>query len=165
MLKANSNLGVPDSPEPKFLQDRPSTPSPMDIDKYKEYAGQKNKPPAPSSDTCDAPSADAVMIEVKPLPKIRLSLMPSPREEDEFNWDDDAEANKKKSADAVMIEVKPLPKIRLSLMPSPREEDEFSNWDDDAEANKKKSSGSTGSKSKRSRKSWSKKRRSRKPKV
>jgi hypothetical protein len=96
MLKANSNLGVPDSPEPKFLQDRPSTPSPMDIDKYREY-GQKNKPPAPSSDTFDAPSLDAVMIEVKPLPKIRLSLMPSPREEDEFNSDDEAEVKKKKS--------------------------------------------------------------------
>lgn len=39
-------------------------------------------------------SANApVMIEVKPLPKIRLSLMPSPREEDE---DKEAEAKKKK---------------------------------------------------------------------
>jgi hypothetical protein len=31
------------------------------------------------------PDKDEVVIEVKPLPKIRLSLMPSPREEDEEN--------------------------------------------------------------------------------
>jgi hypothetical protein len=37
---------------------------------------------------------DAVLIEVKPLPKIRLSLMPSPREEDEDENSSSASAAK-----------------------------------------------------------------------
>lgn len=86
MLKANSNLGMPDVPEPKSLQDR--TPSPMDVDKYRENYRRPKPAPMPS-DTFDAPATEPVMIEVKPLPKIRLSLMPSPREEDEYNIDDD----------------------------------------------------------------------------
>jgi hypothetical protein len=36
-------------------------------------------------------------IEVKPLPKIRLSLMPAPREEDEENDSDKSPGAKKKS--------------------------------------------------------------------
>lgn len=90
MLKANANLGVADIPEPKFLQDRPSTPSPMDVEKYRE-SYRKQKPAPMASDTFETPSAEPVMIEVKPLPKIRLSLMPSPREEDEYNLDEEGD--------------------------------------------------------------------------
>lgn len=35
-----------------------------------------------------------LLVEVKPLPKIRLSLMPSPREEDEFNSSEESEKGK-----------------------------------------------------------------------
>lgn len=52
------------------LQARPTTVPRSDSFEDKE------KPPLPQED---------VLIEVKPLPKIRLSLMPSPREEDEDN--------------------------------------------------------------------------------
>eukprot|EP00980_Cylindrotheca_fusiformis_P009657 scaffold2134_cov93-Cylindrotheca_fusiformis.AAC.19 len=55
-------------------------------------AGLSHKPAVvdePMETSANAP----VMIEVKPLPKIRLSLMPSPREEDE---DKEAEEKKKK---------------------------------------------------------------------
>jgi hypothetical protein len=38
---------------------------------------------------------DQLLVEVKPLPKIRLSLMPSPREEDEYNSSDDDSENGK----------------------------------------------------------------------
>lgn len=88
MLKANANLEDPDMPEPKFLQDR--SPSPMNAEKYRENYRRPVLPHIPS-DTFDAPSSEPVMIEVKPLPKIRLSLMPSPREEDEFNLDEDGD--------------------------------------------------------------------------
>lgn len=94
MLKANSYLGAPDIPEPQFLQDR--SPTPMNAEKYRENY-RKPKQASMPSDTFDAPSAEPVMIEVKPLPKIRLSLMPSPREEDEFNLDDDSSAAAKKN--------------------------------------------------------------------
>lgn len=95
MLKANASLGLQDELEPKSLQDRPSKASPMDIDKYKESYRKPKLPPMPS-DTFDAPSTEPVMIEVKPLPKIRLSLMPSPREEDEHNLHEDGESSKTK---------------------------------------------------------------------
>jgi hypothetical protein len=40
---------------------------------------------------------DHLLVEVKPLPKIRLSLMPSPREEDEYNSsDNESEKGRKK---------------------------------------------------------------------
>lgn len=90
MLKYNASLGVPDVPEPKSLQDRPGSSGPMDVDKYRE-SYRRPKPAPMASDTFDAPSAEPVMIEVKPLPKIRLSLMPSPREEDEFNLDEEGD--------------------------------------------------------------------------
>jgi hypothetical protein len=93
MLKANSNL-MTDVSEPKSFQDR--TPSPMDAKKYRE-SYRKQKPAPMPSDTFDAPATDPVMIEVKPLPKIRLSLMPSPREEDEFEQDDATGLDSRKS--------------------------------------------------------------------
>jgi hypothetical protein len=96
MLKANTNLGVAEVADPKF-QDK--TPSPMDVDKYRENY-RKPKQPSIPSDTFDAPSTEPVMIEVKPLPKIRLSLMPSPREEDEFNLDEEGDNSSSPSNDA-----------------------------------------------------------------
>eukprot|EP00934_Nitzschia_sp_Nitz4_P006251 Nitzschia sp. Nitz4//scaffold348_size17284//12793//16374//NITZ4_008844-RA/size17284-processed-gene-0.12-mRNA-1//-1//CDS//3329548694//6241//frame0 len=87
MLKSNASLGVSETPEARF-QDR--TPSPMDADKYRENY-KKPKGAQLPSDTFDSPTSEPVMIEVKPLPKIRLSLMPSPREEDEFNLDEDGD--------------------------------------------------------------------------
>jgi hypothetical protein len=94
MLKANTNLGDPDIAEPKFLQDR--SPSPMNAEKYRENYRKPILAPMPS-DTFDAPASEPVMIEVKPLPKIRLSLMPSPREEDEFNLDEEGNSVAKES--------------------------------------------------------------------
>jgi hypothetical protein len=42
-------------------------------------------------------NSQTTTIEVKPLPKIRLSLMPAPREEDEENDSDKSPGAKKKS--------------------------------------------------------------------
>jgi len=47
-------------------------------------------------DTFGNSSADPVTIEVKPLPKIRLSLMPSPREVDEEHLDEEGEPKNRK---------------------------------------------------------------------
>ncbi|CAJ1955989.1 unnamed protein product [Cylindrotheca closterium] len=63
---------------------------PTELKKGSKRASKSDKPAVvdePMETTANAP----VMIEVKPLPKIRLSLMPSPREEDE-----DRETQKKK---------------------------------------------------------------------
>ena len=77
--------------------DRPSTPSlQLEIpnpDKSKRLSSKAKAAPhmndfAPVPDLDEEPSSlpkEPVLIEVKPLPKIRLSLMPSPREEDEDN--------------------------------------------------------------------------------
>ena len=105
VMNADKSLGAVDVPDPKFAQEsRPSTPSPKDIaDGW--YKPSKGKSSTKSSlapfenDTFDQPSTEPVTIEVKPLPKIRLSLMPSPREEDEENLDEDGEpVNSKKSS-------------------------------------------------------------------
>jgi hypothetical protein len=92
VMNANKNLGAVDVPDPRFAQEsRPSTPSSKDIADGR-YKPSKAKPSLkPVDDTFDEPSSEPVTIEVKPLPKIRLSLMPSPREEDEENLDDDGE--------------------------------------------------------------------------
>lgn len=74
------------SPENK--NDRPSTPS--ILYNAPEADPSKQRAPRPSSDS-ELPNERLPaftdqkerLIEVKPLPKIRLSLMPSPREEDE----------------------------------------------------------------------------------
>jgi hypothetical protein len=95
MLKANQNLGIVDSSDANYFQDkRPSTPSPMDLDaqRYRRKASSLKKMIVEDTFENDQ---DPVMIEVKPLPKIRLSLMPSPREEDEENLMDEDEAMQK----------------------------------------------------------------------
>jgi hypothetical protein len=103
MMNADKSLGAVDVPDAKFAQEsRPSTPSPQDIADgwYKPSKGKSSSKSAlaPIDDTFDQPSSEPVTIEVKPLPKIRLSLMPSPREEDEENLGDDGEPlNSKKS--------------------------------------------------------------------
>jgi hypothetical protein len=96
MLKANQNLGIADSSDANYFQDkRPSTPSPMDLDAHR-YRRKTSLKKMIVEDTFENdPSQDPVMIEVKPLPKIRLSLMPSPREEDEENLMDEDEAMQK----------------------------------------------------------------------
>lgn len=70
---------------------RPSTPSPLmqtpEPNLSKSISSKKKKKKSPErlvSDGSASSKKDPVLIEVKPLPKIRLSLMPSPREEDEF---------------------------------------------------------------------------------
>ena len=78
---------------PELLNtERPSTPSLLsqipEPDESKRLSAKSKQAPharefAPLPELADEP----VLVEVKPLPKIRLSLMPSPREEDE---DDDS---------------------------------------------------------------------------
>jgi len=88
----NADLGVADNvQDSRFSQEkRPGSSSAND------YKSRKAKPlAAPADDTFGASSSDPVTIEVKPLPKIRLSLMPSPREEDEENLDEEGEPKQK----------------------------------------------------------------------
>jgi hypothetical protein len=93
VLNANQNLGIADGPDTHFEEERrPSTPSPKDIaeGRYKARPSKTKAPPL--DDSFDTPAAEPVTIEVKPLPKIRLSLMPSPREEDEEDLDEEGES-------------------------------------------------------------------------
>ena len=88
----NAELGISDVQDSRFLapERRPGASSLTD------YKAQKTKKPAtPDTETFGSSSADPVTIEVKPLPKIRLSLMPSPREEDEENLDEEGEPRDK----------------------------------------------------------------------
>jgi hypothetical protein len=92
VLNADRNLGVADVYDKFGNERRPSTPSPRDIaeGKYKPSRRSKSKQ-MPVEDSFESQNAEPVTIEVKPLPKIRLSLMPSPREEDEEDLDDEGE--------------------------------------------------------------------------
>ncbi|KAG7375033.1 Las17-binding protein actin regulator [Nitzschia inconspicua] len=92
VMNAEKNLGMADVSDTRFGDEkRPSTPSPRDISegRYKSSRKSKSKP-LPGEDSFSQPS-EPVTIEVKPLPKIRLSLMPSPREEDEEDLDEEGE--------------------------------------------------------------------------
>ena len=95
MLNANQNLGNDDADDP-LVEHR----NRLDL-RY----GNQRKASSPriskrtkEEDTLGPAAAVSTTIEVKPLPKIRLSLMPSPREEDEFNLDEDGEFNRKKKS-------------------------------------------------------------------
>eukprot|EP00531_Pseudo-nitzschia_arenysensis_P017110 CAMPEP_0116139004 /NCGR_PEP_ID=MMETSP0329-20121206/13074_1 /TAXON_ID=697910 /ORGANISM="Pseudo-nitzschia arenysensis, Strain B593" /LENGTH=1448 /DNA_ID=CAMNT_0003634005 /DNA_START=438 /DNA_END=4784 /DNA_ORIENTATION=- len=86
----NAELGINDMPDSRFgTECRPSNAT---ADDYKKKPMPKL---APENDTFANSSLDPVTIEVKPLPKIRLSLMPSPREEDEEDLDEDGEPKSK----------------------------------------------------------------------
>jgi len=91
----NADLGgVSDLPQDysKFAQER----RPNSTTSAKDYKsrGKSKARAAPVDDTFQTSVSDPVTIEVKPLPKIRLSLMPSPREEDEEHLDDDSDPSK-----------------------------------------------------------------------
>lgn len=73
---------------------RPSTPSVMLQPPEPNPATRVSK--KKKKKTPDAVK-DSVLIEVKPLPKIRLSLMPSPREEDELGSGDEDEERQSSS--------------------------------------------------------------------
>jgi len=90
----NADLGVADAQDSKFAQERrPSNSS------AKDYKSRKTKTRSgPVDDAFNSSSSDPVTIEVKPLPKIRLSLMPSPREEDEENLDDEGDPKPKQKS-------------------------------------------------------------------
>jgi hypothetical protein len=94
VMNAEKNLGMTDSSDTRFGDEkRPSTPSPRDIMEARYKASRKSKSKQlPVEDTFALQPSEPVTIEVKPLPKIRLSLMPSPREEDEENLDEDGES-------------------------------------------------------------------------
>jgi len=97
---------------PEITRDpRPSTPSLLNQVPESDPAKRLEitKPTVvPRSDEFDLPrrnagaqleaERDPVMIEVKPLPKIRLSLMPSPREEDEEEVESVESPKKKKKS-------------------------------------------------------------------
>lgn len=92
VLNADRSMGATEGPDSHFAQERrPSNPSPKDIAEGRYKARKTNTKASQLEDTFDTPSAEPVTIEVKPLPKIRLSLMPSPREEDEEDLDDEGE--------------------------------------------------------------------------
>ena len=59
---------------------------PVDIKGRSKLSGKKKA--IPEDEPLETAANAPVMIEVKPLPKIRLSLMPSPREEDEDALED-----------------------------------------------------------------------------
>ena len=88
----NAEIGINDFQDSRFSQEkRPGNKSASD---YK--LKNKSKPQlGPENDTFGNSLLDPVTIEVKPLPKIRLSLMPSPREEDEENLDEEGEPKSK----------------------------------------------------------------------
>ena len=91
MLKAD------EGPSEKFVPERPTTPS-LHIQTPESDPGMRHRSRMTEmkSDVFEGLPGTAkeeeepVMIEVKPLPKIRLSLMPSPREEDEYENEDDS---------------------------------------------------------------------------
>jgi hypothetical protein len=93
VMNAEKNLGIADASDTRFGDEkRPSTPSPRDITEGRYKASRKSKAKQlPAEDTFATQPSEPVTIEVKPLPKIRLSLMPSPREEDEEDLDEDGE--------------------------------------------------------------------------
>ena len=95
MFRDNASLAKMDSRDARRTDD--SRPAPRNSkDKYKK-SSTPTKKGIISEDTFDDDEAEGpVMIEVKPLPKIRLSLMPSPREEDEFMLDENGDPIKKK---------------------------------------------------------------------
>jgi len=86
----NADVGIADVPDPRFAQEsRPSNRSANDYKSRKPITRS-----APVDDTFTN-STDPVTIEVKPYPKVRLSLMPSPREEDEEDLDEEGEPKPK----------------------------------------------------------------------
>ena len=88
----NADLGAADVQDSKFAQER----RPSDRMSAKDYKSRSKPRSAPVDEPFNSSSSDpAVTIEVKPLPKIRLSLMPSPREEDEENLDDEGDPKPK----------------------------------------------------------------------
>jgi lipid-binding SYLF domain-containing protein len=92
----NAELGIHEVPDARFAQERrPGNSSASD---YKQIRNKPKQLAAGEMDTFGNSSADPVTIEVKPLPKIRLSLMPSPREEDEENLDEEGEPKNRRSS-------------------------------------------------------------------
>merc|ERR1712161_28419 len=94
----NADLGgVSDIPQDysKFAQER----RPNSHTSAKDYKsrGKSKVRSVPVDDTFNTSISDPVTIEVKPLPKIRLSLMPSPREEDEEHLDEDSDPSGRRS--------------------------------------------------------------------
>jgi hypothetical protein len=93
MLKRDA---IPNDPtEPVFTHDRPSTPSihlqALEPDQGKRIRSRKRETNDDLFENLEEETKrEPVMIEVKPLPKIRLSLMPSPREEDEAEVDEES---------------------------------------------------------------------------
>ena len=87
----NAEIGISDVQDSRFGQERrPGNSSASD------YKNMKVKPKlGPENDTFGNSVLDPVTIEVKPFPKIRLSLMPSPREEDEEGLDEEGEPKSK----------------------------------------------------------------------
>jgi hypothetical protein len=85
-----------------FSIDRPSTiprrsstaPNPLrpEPDPAKRYRARKQELKNDEFEELEGDDPEPLRIEVKPLPKIRLSLMPSPREEDEETEEDSAGA-------------------------------------------------------------------------
>ena len=115
IMNANHDMPVPPPNEPVRSKDtigRPSTPSLQQVaesdpdlkrfskaDMEKKYLASDEfaELPIDEQEDCLNRSTRPKTIEVKPLPKIRLSLMPSPREEDEENDSDKSPGMKKKN--------------------------------------------------------------------
>ena len=91
----NAELGINEVPDARFAQER--RPGDKSASDYKQICNKPKQLADDEMDTFGNSSADPVTIEVKPLPKIRLSLMPVPREEDEEHLDDEGEPKNKKS--------------------------------------------------------------------
>ena len=96
----SADLGGADNFSTKFAQEVAQERRPSNAITAKDYKSRSKSRLGPIDDDTFASISDPVTIEVKPLPKIRLSLMPSPREEDENNLDEDGdpvlESSKKK---------------------------------------------------------------------
>jgi hypothetical protein len=114
IMNASHDMPVPPPSESKSIKDpvrrRPSTPSLQQVaesdpnlkrtskaEMEKKYLASEEFAELPVDEQEDYfKSTQHKTIEVKPLPKIRLSLMPAPREEDEENESDKDKIKKKK---------------------------------------------------------------------
>lgn len=95
MLKHNTNstLDSMDTSSSSNMMRDESRPTDMKKGSTKSSSSSNKKQATADEPLMETSPNAPVMIEVKPLPKIRLSLMPSPREEDE---DEEAKKRKKK---------------------------------------------------------------------
>lgn len=114
IMNASHDMPPPNEPVRSRKEERPARPATPSLQQIaesdpnlkKSSRAEKEKKYIENNDFAELPideqedflkNSQPKTIEVKPLPKIRLSLMPAPREEDEENDSDKSPGGKKKS--------------------------------------------------------------------